>query len=384
MLSASCAASGFVAGSHAGSSSGAVAPHSANGTRGGSSNTTAVERANEYLQHFGVQHIYTLSLARRTDRRDKFLRQLPLLNVTHSFHDALSPPGATGARCKQNHECTYHSWRALVKEAAAFERFPCLGVEDDLELLSARHEGAQLPPVPSDARLVSLASKGCVSNKPPFRYTRPHMRDLSHGAFHYTYGAAAWLLPSAAAAQKLYEHLSPSNPRHKNIGHVDGKVYFGGFPGVYVLCPPLLTTYASFSDIKNKIIVQHTSSDPHMKLPSASSGRNHSHALAGHRTAAHEANSSNQSTDPSAKVAHRPHAAGQHVGNHATDDSAKLAHRLHASGSGTSNATSDAAPRPAAVAELKSLPAADPEWLRIARHIGVGGLRRGEPGDGGG
>ena len=206
--------------------------------------------AGDYLSWFGIRHIYVLSLARRTDRRKRMAQQaarLPQI-VPLTFIDGIDASTSPPLSVKQ---AVHLSWQNLLFHSIEQGAFPCMVVEDDVELLAVRDPCLTLPPtLPDGAAIVALAvnfAKAARKAHPecnvPQRNISAHAVTLS--AHVSGFGFAGALLPTIAGATQLLRFLVS-----RNLGRaawVDLDTYFY-FRGASAICPPLLGYYASASD----------------------------------------------------------------------------------------------------------------------------------------
>lgn len=219
----------------------------------------AAVAASDILRALGVAQLLVINLARRPDRREwmeRQLRALPgALTVSSEvlvacdgaegpaaawwsgrpFHRAVAPESRRGvAGC-------YASWEAALGRALALGRFPCLVVEDDINLLAPcrRLINSERLPVPSDAEVVALANgpsleaRGLGGSSHDDAGATPLGGEAACGAAavppsawlsrstaairDHCHSTGAMLLPSAAGAARLRAFLTSRN----HIYHVD-------------------------------------------------------------------------------------------------------------------------------------------------------------------
>ena len=226
----------------------------------------SARRARRVLTHYGVRHAFIMSLRRKTDRRDLMRRQLDAIGIDYTFVDAVdgvqgnvtcfggrstSLGGGNAAMCGKQ------SFLETLRVAMRHASYPVLVTEDDVDFRVRWPTSLPLPPLPPKANAVWIASNGCLNTTceaPGFyptllnhtgnstarrRFGIPHQPLGGKGGF---WGAAATIVPHAAAARALELHMSSKSARNRKMRYIDTYVFYAGLQSVYLMCPPLMGT----------------------------------------------------------------------------------------------------------------------------------------------
>ena len=148
--------------------------------------------------------------------------------------------------------CVHLSWQLALLTAIEADRFPCLIAEDDAELLNVRSPAYSLPPLPSSAAFVALASNlnYSLNGRCDEEAARRNEHIVVESASH-PFGFAAQYFPSKQAAQVLLDFLlRRSGPLND---HVDIASFSPRFGRSAVVCPPLLGYHAMLSDTRGEV-----------------------------------------------------------------------------------------------------------------------------------